>query len=81
MYRIKVSKKGVIYLPVGVRRILNVINGGEVLLTIKSKDEITIKRIKSPFTLGAEKEKITKITIEEFERESEEMQDKLYQKT
>ncbi|MHA1709846.1 MAG: AbrB/MazE/SpoVT family DNA-binding domain-containing protein [Candidatus Baldrarchaeia archaeon] len=77
VYRAKVGKGGVMYLPSEVRKILGVEKGGEVLLVV-SEGRVELRPVKSIFVLGAESPKISKITIEEFERESEEMQREFY---
>ena len=76
-YRVKVSKSGVLYLPSDVRKLLGVANGGELLIIVK-EDHVELRPIKSVFVLGAECRKIAEITVEEFEKESEQMQRELY---
>lgn len=78
LYRVKVSKGGVIYLPIEIRRALGISPNDELLLLLEG-DKIVLKPLKSIFTLGAERKKIVTITVEEFERESEEMQSELYE--
>jgi len=74
---VRVGKKGVIYLPAGVREKLGVKDGGELVLIVK-EDTVTLKPLKTIFKLGAESRKICEITVEEFEKESVNMQVKLY---
>ena len=76
-YRVKVGKSGVLYLPSEVRRKLGVLKGGELLLVVK-EECVELRPVKSIFKLGLESEKIAEVTVEEFERESEEMQEELY---
>mgnify|MGYP000430346231 CR=1 FL=1 len=77
VYRAKIGKSGVIYLPSDVRKFLGVEKGGEVLIVIR-EGRIELRPVKSTFVLGAESPKVAKTSIEEFEKESEEMQRELY---
>ena len=49
-----------------------------MILTIEDEC-IVIKPLKSVFTLGASSGKIAEISVEEFEKESEELQRELYE--
>ena len=77
LYRVRIGKKGVVYLPADVRKKLGIIEGGELVLIVK-KDAIILKPLKTIFKLGAESRKICEITVEEFEKESVDMQVELY---
>ncbi len=74
---LKVGKKGAIYLPKKVMRRLNIKEGDKFKLRIED-DKIVLEPIKNPFTLALTTKKWAKTTVEEFERESEEMQNELY---
>ncbi|HDD64441.1 MAG: AbrB family transcriptional regulator [Thermoprotei archaeon] len=78
MHKIRVGEKGVIYLPISIRRKLGIERGGELIVSVK-EDYVVLKPIKTVFKIGAESEKITEITVEEFERESEEYQRMMYE--
>ena len=71
------GKNGVIYLPADVKKKLGVKDGGELVLIVK-EDTVTLKPLKTIFKLGAKSRKICEITVEEFEKESVNMQVKLY---
>ncbi len=77
MYRVKVGEKGVVYLPAKIREKLGIKKGGELLLEVRG-DQVILRPVKTIFKLGIESRKISKISVEEFERESEEMQVDLY---
>ncbi len=70
-------KKGLIYLPVDVRERLGIKDNEELLLEIED-ERIILRPLKTIFRLGIESRKVSKASVEEFERESEEMQRKLY---
>ena len=76
--KVRVGPKGVVYLPSDVRRALGVSEGGELLIVVKKEGEALIRPLKSIFTLGKESEKIAKVDVKEFERESEAAQRELY---
>ncbi len=73
----RIGRRGVLYLPSDVRRALGVDEGSEVLIIVKN-GEAVIRPLKSIFVMGAESKKISEISVEEFERESEAMQEELY---
>ena len=76
-YRVKIGKKGVLYLPVSIRRKLGVGEGGELLLVVEG-DKVVLKPVKTIFRYAIETRSSVEVSVEEFERESEKMQEELY---
>jgi len=72
------GKRGVLYLPAEVRKRLGIDENSDLILTVEDEC-IVIKPLKSVFTLGASSRKIAEISVEEFEKESEELQRELYE--
>ncbi len=77
VYRVKVRKDGSIYLPASVREKLGVREGDELSLIVVDK-YVILKPVKTVFRLGVESRKVSRISIEDSEKQSEEMQEKLY---
>ena len=75
--KVRVGPKGVIYLPSDVRRALGIVEGGELLVIVRD-GEAVLRPLKSVFVMGIESRKISEVSVEEFERESEAMQVELY---
>jgi len=75
--KLRVGRNGLVYLPVKVRRQLGIEEGGKLILVVED-DKLILLPEKSIFKLGAESRKISEISVEEFERESEAMQVERY---
>ena len=73
----RVGRNGLVYLPVKVRRQLGIEEGGKLIVVVED-DKLILLPEKSVFKLGAESRKISEISVEEFERESEAMQVERY---
>ena len=74
---IKEGKKGAIYLPKKLMEKLGVQEGETVKAEIK-ENKIILEIIPDPFTLALKTKKWTKTSVEEFEKESELLQEELY---
>jgi len=72
------GRRGILYLPAEVRKRLGIDENSDLILTIEDEC-IVIKPLKSVFVLGASSRKIAEISVEEFEKESEELQRELYE--
>lgn len=77
-FKVKMGKRGILYLPAEVRKRLGIDENSDLILTIEDEC-IVIKPLKSVFVLGASSRKIAEISVEEFEKESEELQRELYE--
>ncbi len=73
----KVGKRGTLYLPRSVVKALNLKEGMKIRYTIEG-DKLIMKPIFNPFDLALSGPKFAETTVEEFERESEEMQSELF---
>lgn len=76
-YKVRVGEKGLLYLPVSIRRKLNIEKGGELLLIVED-DRIVLRPIKTIFCYALETKGKIVVSVEEFESESEKMQRELY---
>ena len=72
----RIGKKGALYLSKRVMRELGVREGTKVLLIVR-RGELVVKPVFDPFELALKAPKFASTTVEEFERESEEMQREL----
>lgn len=72
----KVGKKGAIYIPKRICEQLGISEEDKVLMKIEG-DKLVLEFIPDPLSLAAKTRKWAKITVEEFEKESEEEQNKL----
>lgn len=77
-FKVKMGRRGILYLPAEVRKRLGIDENSDLILTIEDEC-IVIKPLKSVFVLGASSRKIAEISVEEFEKESEELQRELYE--
>ncbi|HIE22641.1 MAG TPA: AbrB/MazE/SpoVT family DNA-binding domain-containing protein [Candidatus Korarchaeota archaeon] len=73
----KVGKKGVIYIPKKIIRSLHINEGDRVLMSIEG-NKLVLEFVPNPLSLALRIKKWAKTSVEEFERESEEEQDELY---
>jgi len=73
----KVGKRGAIYIPKGILKRLGINEGDRVLMKL-ADNKVVLEFISDPLSLALKVKKWAKITVEEFEEESEEEQDELY---
>jgi len=75
--KVRVSKKFTIYLPRAVVKATGV-REGEVLRVRVEGSRIILEPILDPFDFALNGPKFTKVTFEEFEKESEELQNEIF---
>jgi len=75
--KVRVSKKFTIYLPRAVVKATGV-RGGEVLRVRVEGSRIILEPILDPFDFALNGPKFAKVTFEEFEKESEELQNEIF---
>ncbi len=73
----RVGKKNVLYIPKAIVEALNLREGTIVRLIVRD-GVLIVEPIPDPFDLALNAPKYTKIKFEEFEKESEEMQNELF---
>jgi len=73
----KVGKKGAIYLPRHIMRMLGIREGDKVLIRVKG-NKLVLEFVPDPFSLALRVKKWAKTTVEEFEAESEAEQGELH---
>lgn len=73
----RVGRRGAIYIPKHVMRMLDINEGDRVLMKIEDR-RLILEFIPNPLTLALKIRKWAKTTVEEFEKESEMMQNELY---
>ncbi len=78
--RVRVSKKNTIYIPKAIAQAVGITEGSFVKLRVEDT-RIVIEPIHDPFDLALKGSKFAKTTFEEFEKESEELQVELFEKT
>lgn len=76
-YVLRVCKRGAIYLPKSLVSAANIKEGDKLIARLEG-DKIVLELVPDPFELALRVKKVAKITVEEFERESEEMQKVLW---
>ena len=74
---LRIGKKGTIYIPKSILRDMNIKEGDPVIVRIEN-NKLVLEIIPDPLTLALKVKKWAKTTVEEFERESEKMQEELY---
>jgi len=74
----KVGKKGAIYIPKHILKKLGVKEGDKVIIKIKD-GYLILDFIPDPLSLALTAKKWAKVNVKEFERESEEEQNELYE--
>jgi len=74
---LRIGKKGTIYIPKSILRDMNIKEGDPVIARIEN-NKLVLEIIPDPLTLALKVKKWAKTTVEEFERESEKMQEELY---
>ncbi len=75
--RTRVGKKNMLYIPKGIAEAVGIKEGTTVKLRVKG-NKIVLEVIPDPFELALRRPKFARVGFEEFERESEEMQDELF---
>lgn len=73
----RVSKKNTLYIPKSIAEAVGIKEGSIVRLSVKD-NKIIIEPIPDPFELALEAPKFAKTTAEEFEEESEELQNEFF---
>jgi len=73
----RVGKKNTIYIPKAIAEAVGLREGSVVVMTVKG-GKIVIEVVPDPFDLALRGSKFAETTFEEFEKESEEMQDELF---
>lgn len=74
--RVKISRKFTLYLPRSITRALDLREGDYVKLRVEG-GRVILEPVLDPFDLALRGRKFAKVTFEEFERESEELQREL----
>ena len=77
--RVRLSKKNTLYIPKEIAMAVGIEEGSVLKLRVEGS-RIIIEPVRDPFDLALKGRKFSKTTFEEFERESEEMQDELFGK-
>ncbi len=72
----RVGRKNMLYIPKGIAEAVGLREGTLVRLTVRG-NRIIIEVIPDPFELALKYPKFAKVGFEEFEKESEEIQDEL----
>jgi len=75
--KVKLSKKNTLYIPKFMTKGLKIKGGDTVKLRLEGS-KIIIEPVQDPFDLAIKGSKFAKTTFEEFERESEELQDEIF---
>jgi len=75
--RVRISKKFTLYIPKAIAKTAGIKEGDIVKMRVEDS-KIILEPIPNPFDLALNGPKFAKTTFEEFERESEEMQDELF---
>lgn len=73
----RVGKKGAVYIPKRIAKLLNINEGDKVIMRVEG-NKLVLEFIPDPLSLALRVRKWARITVEEFERESEGEQDELY---
>lgn len=74
--KVKLSRKNTLYIPRSMAEDLGIKGGDTVKLRLEGS-KIIIEPIPDPFSLAMKGSKFAKTTFEEFERESEELQNEI----
>jgi len=73
----RVGKKNMLYIPKAIAEAVGLKEGSVVKLRVEG-NKIVIEVVPDPFDLALRYPKFAKVSFEEFERESEEMQRELF---
>lgn len=74
--RVRISKKYTLYIPKAIAKAVGIREGSVVKLRVEDS-KIVLEPIPNPFDIALKGPKYAKTTFEEFEKESEEMQDEI----
>ena len=75
--KVRISKKFTLYIPKAIVKAVGIKEGDYVKMRIEDS-KIILELVPDPFDVALEGPKFAKITFEEFEKESEKMQDELF---
>jgi len=73
---VRISKKYTLYIPKAIAKAVGIREGSVVKLRVEDS-KIVLEPIPNPFDIALKGPKYAKTTFEEFEKESEEMQDEI----
>ncbi len=73
----RITRKFTLYIPKSIARAVGLKEGDYVRMRVEGS-KIIMERVPDPFELALKGPKFARTTFEEFERESEEMQDELF---
>ena len=77
--KVRISKKFTLYIPKAIVKAIGIKEGDYVKVKVEGS-KIILEPVPDPFDVALEGPKFTKITLEEFEKESEKIQDELFGK-
>ncbi len=75
--RTRVGRKNMLYIPKSIAEAVGIREGTVVKLRVKG-NKVILEVVPDPFDLALNGSKFARTSFEEFERESEEMQDELF---
>ncbi len=75
--KVRITKKFTLYIPRSIAGAAGLREGDYVRMRVEGS-KVILERVPDPFELALKGPKFARITFEEFERESEEMQDALF---
>jgi len=75
--KVRLSRKNTLYIPKDIARAVGIREGSILKLRVEGT-KIIIEPIPDPFDLALRGSKFARTTFEEFERESEEMQNEFF---
>ncbi|MDK2463588.1 MAG: AbrB/MazE/SpoVT family DNA-binding domain-containing protein [Candidatus Korarchaeota archaeon] len=75
--KVRITKKFTLYIPKSIAGAAGLREGDYVRMRVEGS-KVILERVPDPFELALKGPKFARITFEEFERESEEMQDALF---
>ncbi len=75
--KVRITKKFTLYIPKAIAEAVGLKEGNMVRLRV-DRSRIILEPIPDPFDVALKGPKFAKTTFEEFEKESEEMQDEIF---
>jgi len=75
--KVRISKKFTLYIPKAIAKAAGIKEGDIIRMRVEDS-KIILEPIPNPFDIALNGPKFAKTTFKEFERESEEMQDELF---
>ncbi len=75
--KVRITKKFTLYIPKAIAEAVGLKEGSMVRLRV-DRSRIILEPIPDPFDVALKGPKFAKTTFEEFEKESEEMQDEIF---